>query len=304
MKQKRLVLIAFCLVIGISEQIQAQVFLKAEYIGSSKFKDENNEETSGKGDAKVVQGGFNIPFYMKMNENNRPTAWGISLGGSYTKMSNTNLGEHILSPEIVNTQLSLSHIRPISNKVSILATLGIGVYTDQTSVSEISFDNVLGSGGVIFVWHLLKNLDLGVGLALNTTFGYPMVFPTFYLNWRLDGRYYVNVSMINAAELTAGVRLHKNFHLNLVCEMNGALALTKIEDKKKMFSHQYIIVGLQPEIKLTKSLSIPLTAGFSAERTAQYQDRSLKAFFKSMGEEYVPHFKPAFYASAAIKYGF
>ncbi|WP_455633437.1 DUF6268 family outer membrane beta-barrel protein, partial [Parabacteroides sp.] len=39
-------------------------------------------------------------------------------------------------------------------------------------------------------------------------------------------------------------------------------------------------------------------------RAAYYQDRSLKAFFKTRDREYDPHFSLACHLSAAIKYGF
>ncbi len=291
-----------CLVLG--QQLQAQAFLKAEYMGSSGFRDENNEKTGGTGSAKVIQGGVNIPFAIRMNEYNRPRAWSIGIGGTYTSMDNKGLSEYIKLKEIVNLQIALSHIRPLNKKISLMASLGAGLYMDDRNLSKASFSNVLGSGGAIIIWHLRPNLDLGGGLALSTTFGYPMVFPAIYLNWRLEGRYEVNVSMINALELSAGMQINKYFTLKLVAEMNGSLALTEQEGKKKMFTHQYIITGLQPEFKINKSLSIPVTIGLTATRSAYYQDRSLKAFFKDMDKDYDPYFTPSFYASGAIKYIF
>lgn len=291
-----------CLVLG--QQLQAQAFFKAEYMGNSGFRDENNEKTGGKGSAKVIQGGINIPFAVRMNENNRPRAWAIGIGGSFTSMDNKNLSEHIGIEEIMNLQIGLSYLRPLNNKISLMASLGAGLYMDNHDLSKASFSNVLGSGGAIVIWHLLPNLDLGGGLALNTAFGYPMVFPAIYLNWRLEGRYEVNVSMLNALELSAGMQMNKCFCLKVVAEMNGSLALTEQEGKEKMFTHQYIIAGLQPELKIGKSLSIPITIGMTATRSAYYQDRSLKAFFKDMNKEYDPYFTPSFYTSGAIKYMF
>jgi len=302
MKKTCLGLILISVLVG--EQIKGQVFLKTEYIGSSGFKDINNQKTGGKGDALVMQGGLNIPFAVRKNENDQLTAWGVALGGSYTKMNNKGLSEHIPLSEILNLQLALSHIRPLNQKLSLLASLGVGMYMGTPSLSHASFDNVLASGGAFVIWHLRKNLDLGGGLAVNTTFGYPMVFPAFYVNWYIDGKYRVNLSMVNAVELTAGIQLNKYLDLNITAEMNGALALIKIDEEKKMFTHQYIVVGLQPQINIIKSLSIPLTLGITASRMAYCEDRTLKAFFKGMGREYDPHFTPAFYCSVGIRYGF
>jgi len=302
MRKTCLGLILISILVG--QQAKTQAFFRTEYLGSSAFRDEENQKTGGKGSAMVYQGGFNIPFAVKMNENDRPTGWGIAMGGSYTNLDNKKLSEHIRLKEILNLQLALSHIRPLNNKLSLLASIGVGLYMDTPSLSHASFDNVLASGGAIIIWHLRKNLDLGGGLALNTTFGYPMVFPAFYINWYIDGKYKVNLSMVNAVELSAGMDINKYAALNLVVEMNGSLALMKVDEKKKMFTHQYITAGLQPEIKLLKSLSIPITIGITADRTAYYEDRSLKAFFKGMKREYDPHFSPSFYCSAGIRYGF
>lgn len=298
------ILLTFLLSTTICFGLNAQGFIKAEYIGSSDYKDINNEKTGGKGDAQIYSGGINIPLSMKMSEDNRPTMWSIGVGGSYTSFHNRNLSPDLCPSEIMNAQMSVTHLRPISKRWSMLASLGAGAYTAHTDFSRIGMKNILGHGAVVFIWHANKSLDLGVGPAINTSFGYPMVFPAMYLNWMLPGKYEVKVTLMDAMEVSAGIQMHKYFKMSLVAEMGGALALQHINGKDMMFSHQYLIAGIRPEIKLGKSLSIPITAGISTERSAFYEERTLKAFFKGMGREYDPHFKVAPYASAAIKYGF
>lgn len=287
----------------ISFGVSAQVYFKGEYIGSSTYKDEDGNK-AGKGDAKVVSGGIQIPLSIKMSENNRPIAWGIGLGGSYTSFGNKNMPANSFPSEILNAQFSLTHMRPISKNWSIIASLGAGTYMGTTDLSKVKMKNILIHGGVIFVWHLKDNLAIGVGPVVNTSFGYPMAFPAFYVNWELRGKYEVKVSMLNAFEVSAGMQLHKNLKLKVIAEMNGAMALEKIGDKDMVFSHQYIITGIQPEFVIGKKLSIPITAGISATRNAFYQERSLKAFFKNMDREHDPYFGVAPYVSVALKYQF
>lgn len=282
----------------------AQVWVKAEYIGSSPFRDENNEKVGGKGDMKVIQGGVNIPVSLKMDENNHPTAWMIGLGASYASMNNKNLAGYVDLKELFNAQLAVSYIRPINKKWSLLASVGAGVFMDTGSLAYTRWRNVMGSGVAAAIWHLRENLDLGMGVALNTSFGYPMVFPAFFVDWRITGRYLVEVSMMDGMEVSAGMQLHDLLRLKLVVSMNGMLALVERDGKDKIFTQQYITVGLQPELTLSRSFSIPLTIGFVADRAAYYDDRSLKAFFKGMSREYDPHFSPAFYTSVGLKYGF
>lgn len=287
----------------INLNLGAQIYFKAEYIGSSKYRDIDNNKTGGKGDAKVFSGGLQIPLSVKMNENNRPTVWGVGLGGSYTSFNNKNMSRELSPDEILNAQIALMHMRPISKNWSILASLGGGVYTANKNLSKVGMRNFLASGGVIFIWHARKNLDLGIGPAINTSFGYPMAFPALYLNWELSGRYQVKVSMMDAFEVSAGMQMNKNFKLSVTGEMGGSLALEKIDGKKMMFSHQYMVAGLRPEFVFGK-LSIPIIAGISADRPAYYEERTLKAFFKAMDREYDPHYSVAPYVSAGMKYTF
>ena len=287
----------------ICRETSAQVWLKTEYIGSSGFRDADNTKVGGKGDMKVIQGGVNIPVSMKMDENNHPTAWMVGLGASYASMDNKDLSEYMES-QIFNAQLAVSYIRPLSKRWSLLASAGVGLFMNTGSLAYARWDHVMGVGMAAAIWHLRDNLDLGMGVALNTSFGYPMVFPALFVDWRLEGRYMVNVSMMDGVEISGGMQLHKLLRLKLVGSMNGMLAFVERDGKDKIFTQQYITTGLQPELTITKSLSVPITVGLSAYRAAFYDDRTLKAMFKSMDREYDPHFSPAFYTSIAVKYGF
>ncbi|RHR43258.1 histidine kinase [Parabacteroides sp. AF18-52] len=290
------------LFVSVCQGVNAQVWLKTEYIGSSGFRDADNQKVGGKGDMKVIQGGVNIPLSMKMDENNHPTAWMVGVGATYASMNNKNLAGYVDLKEIFNAQLAVSYIRPLNKKWSLLASVGVGTFMDTPNLSYIRFNNLMGIGMAAAIWHLRENLDVGMGLALNTTFGYPMVFPAAFVDWRIEGRYMVNVSMMDGIELSGGIQLHKLMRLKLVASMGGMMALVEHGEKDQIFTQQYVVCGLQPELVLSKSFSIPLTVGVSAYRAAYYSDRTLKAFFK--GDEYDPHFMPSFYASLALKYGF
>jgi hypothetical protein len=297
-------LLILLLITTVNTGTYAQAFLKTEYIGSSSYEDIDNNKTGGKGDAKVISGGIQIPFYVKMNENNRPTTWGLAIGGSYTSFNNKNIPANLCPSEILNAQISLLHMRPVSKNWSLLASLGAGSYTAHADISRIKMKNVLAHGGAIFIWHLKDNLDIGGGLAVNNSFGYPMAFPSLYLDWRLGGRYEVKVSMMNAVEISAGMRVHENIKLGIIGEMNGSMALEEVNGEDMMFTHQYMVAGFRPEFTLGKSFSLSLTAGVSAIRPAYYTKRTLKSFFKVMDREHDPEFKVAPYVSLALAYKF
>ena len=295
--------IFFCTAAG------AQITIKTEYIAGSRYmylpNDDAKPEKVGnaRGSSQVYSGSANIPFYMKMNENDRPTAWGIGLGGSYASLDNRNFTADMALPsEIMNLSLGLFHMRPLGDKMSMMASLGAGVFTPFVRFSNIGWEHVLGSGGVVFIWHLRSNLDLGAGVAANNSLGYPMVFPALYLDWRLEGRFKVNVSMMEGIELAAGYEFNDWLLLSLTFEMNGQMALLKQGGKRMMFSHQYMVAGLKPELRLGKSgLSLFAMAGLSAMRPAEYSELTLRAMFASVDSYY---FRASPYTSAGIKFGF
>jgi hypothetical protein len=285
----------------------AQISFKTEYIGNSAYMyapsgDESSVKVgNNEGSAIVCQGMANIPFYMKTNEKGRPVAWGAGLGGAYASLNNKNFTDDMVS-EIMNLQFGIFHLRPLNDKWSMMANIGVGVYAPFTEFSKIRYKNVLGSAGVIFIRHLNSNLDLGGGLAVNSTFGYPMVFPSLYLNWNYEGRFKANVSLGEGLELSAGYDFNDYFKLSLAFEMNGQMALLEKDGKDAMFSHQYMVTGLRPEIKFGKTgVSMPVMAGINAFRPAYYSDRTLKGMFATNNDYY---FRISPYASVGIRYGF
>ena len=100
--------------------------------------------------------------------------------------------------------------------------------------------------------------------------------------------------------MSAGYNVNKNLRLSLVGEINGQMALLQQDGKDKMFAHQYVVLGLRPEIKIGKRVSIPLTFGLNATRTAQITNRSLKTIFQDKGYA----FRASPYASAGLQFGF
>jgi hypothetical protein len=287
----------------------AQIVFQTEYLGKSHYMrmpkndDEKNEKIgNSKGSGMVYSLKANIQVYMKMNENNRPTAWGVVLGGSFTSLNNSNFDSNRTIPsEIVNMQLGVMHMRPIGERLSLMASVGVGIFTPHSQFSKIGWEHVLGNGAVAFVWHLRPNLDLGAGVALNNSLGYPMVFPALYLDWRLDRKFKVNASMMDGIELSGGYQFTDKFKLALSFEMNGQMGLTKINGKRMMFSHSYMVFGLKPQLKLGKTgLSLFAMGGLHVHRPAEYSELTLKGMFGNRDSYY---FRPAPYASVGIQFG-
>ena len=232
--------------------INAQIMFKTEYFGTSGYRmtegDTDQKVGDSKGSAVVYQGGINIPLSMKSDENDRPIIWAVSLGGAYAKLDNRNFTEPFVIDEIMNIGFSISHLRSLNGKWSILIAAGAGIY----------------------------------------------------FNWKTEGRYTVKIAMLKGIEISAGYNIHKKLSLNFIIEMNGQMALLEQEGKNKIFTHQYIVTGIRPEIKIGKRLSIPITAGIHAMRPAEMVDRKLKSMFQDKGY----YFQIAPYVSTGLQIGF
>lgn len=279
----------------------AQISLKTEYFGQSSYRDENNQKVANsKGSAVVYQGSINVPFVQKVNDKNQSTIWGVGISGAYVELNNHNFTDDLVLPQIMNVQLALFHIRPINEKWSILANVGAGIYTPD----KVRMRNLLGNIGLIFIRHIKPDIEIGGGLAFNNTFGYPMLFPALYFSWNYNKQFICKISALDGLNLLLGYKLNDFASLNFITEMNGQMALTKKDGKEKIFTHQYIVIGIRPSININDKISIPITLGFNAMRAAYYDNRDIKAFFQSMSREYDPCFQISPYLSASVEINF
>lgn len=298
---KKSLLFIYTALVYISASAQVQFEWKSEYLGKSGYRVMEGEKSQpigdSKGSAQVHQATISVPLSLRLDELQRPTLWSIGAQGVYSNLDNQNFAQPLVIDEILNVGISLNHMRPISPRWSMLATVGAGIYMPNTKLSQLNRKNILGMAGTVFIYHLRPNLDLGGGLALNNSFGAPMVLPAIYLNWRTDGDFKVNISLMDGLAMSVKYDAHRNISLSLVGEMNGQMALLEQEGQGKIFSHLYVVTGLRPEIKLGKKLSIPITLGINAFRPAEMTDRSIKSMFVSKGY----YFQASPYASAGFK---
>ncbi|WP_407429741.1 DUF6268 family outer membrane beta-barrel protein [Arcticibacter sp.] len=284
-----------------------QISFKTEYMGKSGYyylpPGEKPREKIGdrKGSAMVYQGAVSIPLSLKTNEDNRPTAWGIGFGGAYASLRNQNFSEPMVS-EIMNLQLGVYHMRPLNYRWSVRASIGMGVFTPSAKFSSISFKNVLASGSFVFIRHLKPNLDIGGGLAINSSLGYPMAFPAVYLRWKTSGKLDVNIELVEGLDMSAGYNLSDHMKLSYALEMNGQVALLEKDGKDMIFSHQYIVTGFRPEVRLQQTrLTLTGMVGLNLFRPAAYSERTLKGVFAGDNDY---HFSASAYASIGLKMNF
>ena len=291
----------------------AQISIKTEYISSSEFYDAVADTNTGNGSAMIYSAGAMVPLSMQASAEDDPykraTIWGVALSGTFVKMDNHNfpIGKELPS-QVMNLGATVLHLRPLKERWSMLMALGIGSYTPENRLSAIRIDeNVLANGALVFIWHWRPNLEIGGGVALNNSFGYPMVFPALYLKYKggFSDKFTIDVSLLDGTKVAFGYDYSENLSLKLVANIGGYLAYLRRNGQKEMFSSQTFFVGLEPEFKLGKHINIPVTFGGSFIRSGRYRERTLSAMFATEaknedGSARSSVFLPALYFAAGI----
>ena len=291
----------------------AQISVKTEYISNSEFYDAVANTNTGNGSAMIYSAGAMVPLSMQASAEDDPykraTIWGVALSGTFVKMDNQNfpIGKELPS-QVMNLGATALHLRPLKERWSMLMALGIGSYTPENRLSAIRIDeNVLANGALVFIWHWRPNLEIGGGVALNNSFGYPMVFPALYLKYKggFSDKFTIDVSLLDGTKVAFGYDYSENLSLKLVANIGGYSAYLRRNGQKEMFSSQTFFVGLEPEFKLGKHISIPVTFGGSFIRSGRYRERTLSAMFASEaknedGSARSSVFLPALYFAAGI----
>ena len=291
----------------------AQISVKTEYIGNSEFYDAVADTNTGNGSAMIYSAGAMVPLSMQASAEDDPykraTIWGVALNGTFVKMDNHNfpIGKELPS-QVMNLGATALHLRPLKERWSMLMALGIGSYTPENRLSAIRIDeNVLANGALVFIWHWRPNLEIGGGVALNNSFGYPMVFPALYLKYKggFSDKFTIDINLLDGTKVAFGYDYSENLSLKLVANIGGYSAYLRRNGQKEMFSSQTFFVGLEPEFKLGKHISIPVTFGGSFIRSGRYRERTLSAMFASEaknedGSARSSVFLPALYFAAGI----
>ena len=291
----------------------AQISVKTEYISNSKFYDAVADTNTGNGSAMIYSVGAMVPLSMQASAEDDPykraTIWGVALSGTFVKMDNQNfpIGKELPS-QVMNLGATALHLRPLKERWSMLMALGIGSYTPENRLSAIRIDeNVLANGALVFIWHWRPNLEIGGGVALNNSFGYPMVFPALYLKYKggFSDKFTIDINLLDGTKVAFGYDYSENLSLKLVANIGGYSAYLRRNGQKEMFSSQTFFVGLEPEFKLGKHINIPVTFGGSFIRSGRYRERTLSAMFASEaknedGSARSSVFLPALYFAAGI----
>lgn len=259
-----------------------QGYVRYDYMPSSSLKDKDGNKY-GSGNLQGISGRYTVPLSRSMNERNQPTAWALMLSASYGMMENKGEAQSLNPDKILNTGLTVSHLRPLSKRWSLISSLGAGIYA---SPDDVSWQNLLASGAFIFAYRLSDNLSIGFGGGLTNSYGVPIIMPMGYLSWRAGRRYEVLVDIANAMKVQVAKQMGKAVKLKLTAmEMDGMAAVMHTDGRQKLYSSVMISSGLDASFLLFGRTSLHAGVGGMWLRSSTIADRNLKSFFKSLSDD-------------------
>lgn len=282
----------------------AQGYIKTDYLFSSTFKEKDGENKLGAGDLMKISGRYTLPIFSKQNESGQVTAWSATLGGSYSVLSNKGFASDVNPNKVLNTNLNISHIRPLSRKWSLLASLGGGIYSEP---DRIKWNSLLVNGAVIFIYRINNKLDVGIGAGITNSYGIPIAMPMSYFKLNLTGKYEIKIDLSTKIEIAGIAKFNDKFHLRLTAmEMDGISAVVEKDGKSMIYSSTMMRSYLSPEFKIGKSSTIFMGAGGVWTRSSRLSERTLKSFWNSFknDSENKYKFKPTGYLTLGFRYGF
>lgn len=281
----------------------AQNYIEAGYTPSRTFldKDRNN---CGSGDLWQIKGMYSHTFSTKLNENGQPIVWAGTINGMYAKMNNKGYAAEYNPEQILNLGFNLTYIRPLTKKNPkwyMMTSIGTGIYSAPNDIAWRSF---LVNGGVVFVYRLKENLDIGIGAGLTTSFGVPLVMPMTFVKWTSSGQYEINIEAMNNIKASVARRFGNKFKLAAVCDMDGMSSVFREEGKNKLYSVMRMRAYLRPELQVAKKSSVYMNVGFDLYNSVNVTNKSIKGFADNFTKDDRWKFDHGFNIMVGFKYGF
>ena len=278
-----------------------QGFINYENVASTTLKDKAGNKY-GTGDLQRINGRVSFPLSRSLNVRNQPTAWGLTLSASYGKMNNEGDARKLNPDEVLNTTLTVSHLRPLSERWSMMASLGAGIYAMP---DEIRWRSILANGAVFFIYRLHDNLSLGVGGGITNSYGVPLLLPMGYLKWQTEGRYNVIIDIANAPKVQVTTEIGKACRLELTAiEIDGMSAVMNVDGEHKLYSSTMLRSGLTASLRVFEKASVYAGVGGVWKRSSRITDRNMKSFFKKFNDDTDRYnFGPSLRLSVGFQYG-
>lgn len=205
---KCLSIILLALIVIFQAEAQ-QLEISTSYLSRSAFTDKQ-KVSYGKGELYHIGLKYNQPLSVRLNDYGEPILWTASIQGSLYDLRGTGEAANQNPDDILNASINVTHIRPLSERWSIIATLGFGIYS---APKEISWVSVLANGGCLFIYKVNDIFSIGGGIGLTNVYGTPMVVPMTYVKWNPKGRLEFDLNISSGIKASAQTWFGQNFKL-------------------------------------------------------------------------------------------
>lgn len=284
----------------IAAEVYSQVTIQWDYFMNSSFRN-NDKVICGEGDLQRLKARINIPLSVKLDQWEKPRVWNATMTVTHGWLGNTGLACELNPSQILNANISVSHIRNLNESWMLIASLGAGIYAPTNNVS---FKSVLANGGAIFAYQLTDNFSVGLGAGLTNSYGAPMVIPMGYLNWQSSGRVEVQLNISNIVKANVKIKATEKMTIDITpIEFDGMSAVIKYDGKDRLYSMFMIRSLLVADINLEKGISLFGGAGGVLLRNTSIQERKIGNLF-SGDDTNKYRFKTTPQFSAGIRYKF
>lgn len=277
------------------------VELTATQIASSELKDKAGNEY-GKGSMQKYSAKITAPLSRLKDNFGRPVTWTMTVKGTLGVLDNEGEAKELNPGQLLNAGINVAHMRHVSRKWYLLASLGAGIYAET---DHIRWNSVLVNGAVVFAYHWLRGLDIGIGGALTNSYGMPMLLPVGYLSWNKTGKYSVDVNLLGGVKVSGAVSLSDSWKLRLTAmEFDGMSAVIDYDDATRLYSSMSMRSYLQMECHFAKKSWLTVGAGGNWLRTASIKERKIGSLFEHRNDEDRRRSKPSLLLNATVHVGF
>lgn len=295
--RKFFVVISLCACVASAQTLE----VSNAVISSSDYTD-SRDNVLGNGWIDQLRASYTFPISTRLTDDKKPVVWRGVLRGTYSHLANNGMAAAYNPDNILNATANVMHIRPIASQWTLIATAGVGIHT---AFDDITWRDISVNAAAIFSYKHSYKLDYGIGAALITTYGWPLVLPMPYVRWHSGaateapkpGTWGFDVNFMGHFQAVASTYLTKDIALKVnLLEMESTFANMKTDGKWKVYSSTTMQSSVCPSLRLASG-TLSAAFGVAWQRSTRISDRSYSGFFKGFNHNRRRDFGTAVYVS-------
>ena len=256
-----------------AQHIESGYFVQSDY-------NDSNGNKIGKGSMQYISGSYTLPLSIKRDAEGGMRMWSATVTGKYATLDNKEGALFFNPEEIINAGAMITHVCPLSKRWNLVATAGVSL---NTALDYVRLQSLAVTSGMLFMYRVNKNLNIGVGVVGTTAYGELIVLPAPLITWKYGNRYKFELNMQGTPEFKISTQLNEKLKLTLTpFEMRRFSAMINVNNDHKVYVHNIFGSSIGASYRVTKHWSVEGRAGYIYYRSTRIQDRSFKAFWNDL----------------------